>query len=196
MAITNYLLHIRSGSRADFMPVVSDLGGYQLALRLRLLGCGLPHLRTGSASRTKFISRLNALPARSAVNASPAPLRASAHDSGTMGGWGLLPYGCTFPNPQFGVTLVNLQGGLRTRVAIAWIADTAAAGYPNAPSADINLEVRSPNGVSFWSSSFDGTYEIVDFVTPVAGNYSLYLWRRNCASVPGGAVAYAYWQAH
>lgn len=116
--------------------------------------------------------------------------------SRTMGGWGLLPYGCTFPNPQLGVTLVNLQGGLRTRVAIAWIADTAAAGYPNAPSADINLEVRSPNGVSFWSSSFDGTYEIVDFVTPVAGNYPLYLWRRNCASVPGGAVAYAYWQAH
>ncbi|MFY9570886.1 MAG: S8 family serine peptidase [Blastocatellia bacterium] len=113
-----------------------------------------------------------------------------------MGSWGLMPYACTFQNPQLGVTLINLPAGLRTRVAIAWIADTANVNYPNVPSADINLEVRSPNGISFWSSSFDGTYEIVDFDTPVAGNYSLYLWRRNCASVPGSAIAYAYWQAH
>src|SRR6266496_1799695 len=64
------------------MPGVSDLAGYLHALPLRRVGCGLPHLLTRSASRSKFISRLNTLPARSPVNASPAPLRAPVHDSG------------------------------------------------------------------------------------------------------------------
>src|SRR5262249_51952347 len=64
------------------MPGVSDLAGYHRTSPVRCVGCGLPHLLTRSASRTLFISRLNTLPARSPVNASPALLRAPVHDSG------------------------------------------------------------------------------------------------------------------
>ena len=64
------------------MPGVSDLAGYLRALPKRHVGFRLPLLLTGSASRTKFISRLNTQPARTPVNASPAPLRAPTHDSG------------------------------------------------------------------------------------------------------------------
>src|SRR5713226_8583812 len=59
------------------------LAGYQRPLPKRNIGCGLPHSPTGSASRTKFISRLNTQPALSPVNASPSLLRATPHDSGS-----------------------------------------------------------------------------------------------------------------
>jgi len=65
------------------MPGVSDLAGYQRPLPKRSVGCGLPLLLRGSASRTKFISRLNTQPALSPVNASPTLLRAPPHDSGS-----------------------------------------------------------------------------------------------------------------
>ena len=112
------------------------------------------------------------------------------------GGWGEIAYHCGYPNPFLAVTLPNLQASLQTRVAIAWTANTTSVGYPNYPSANVNLEVRSPFGVSWWSSSFDGTYEIVDFTAPVTGNYTIYLHRGSCSSVPGNAIAYAYWQWH
>src|SRR5260221_8478105 len=58
------------------MPGVSDLAGYQRSLPMRNISCGLPLFSTGSASRTKFFSRLNTQPALSPVNASTAPSRA------------------------------------------------------------------------------------------------------------------------
>src|SRR5246127_3648273 len=45
---------------------------------------GLPLLLTASASRRKFLTRLNTRPVRSPVNASTLPLRAAPHDSGPM----------------------------------------------------------------------------------------------------------------
>ena len=66
------------------MPGVSDLAGYRRTLPMRYVGCCLPPLLTGSASRTKFITRLNTQPAHSPVNASPLPLRAPPHDSGPL----------------------------------------------------------------------------------------------------------------
>ena len=75
-----------------YMLGVSDLAGYHRASPLRLDDCGLPLLLTGSASRTKFISRLNTLPARSPVNASTSPLRALPHDSGPS--WLAKPLTC------------------------------------------------------------------------------------------------------
>ena len=65
------------------MPGVSDLAGYQRSSPKRIVGCGLPLLLTGSASRTLVISRLNTQPALSPVNASTAFLRAPPHDSGS-----------------------------------------------------------------------------------------------------------------
>jgi hypothetical protein len=66
-----------------YMPGVSDLAGYQCLSPKRNIGCGLPLLLTGSASQTRFFSRLNTQPALSPVNASTAFLRAPPHDSGS-----------------------------------------------------------------------------------------------------------------
>lgn len=114
-----------------------------------------------------------------------------------MGGWGFITYNCTFPNPYLGVTLINLQANVRTRVAIVWSQEPSFFDYYNRPSADVDLQVvaPAPHTNAYWSSSFDNTYEIVDFNPPVTGNYSLYLWRRNCSINPG-SVAYAVWQEH
>ncbi len=67
-----------------YMPGVSDLAGYQRPLPKRNIGCGLPLLLTGSASRTESISRLNTQPARYPVNASPRGLLHATHDSGPL----------------------------------------------------------------------------------------------------------------
>jgi hypothetical protein len=64
------------------MRGVSDLAGYQRPLPKRNIGCGLPLTPTGSASRTKSISRLNTQPALSPVNASPSGSPHATHDSG------------------------------------------------------------------------------------------------------------------
>src|SRR5258706_14958360 len=61
---------------------VCDRAGPQSTSRYRCPGCGLPLLLTASASRSKGLTRLNTRPARSPVNASAPPLRASPHDSG------------------------------------------------------------------------------------------------------------------
>src|SRR5438034_3166972 len=63
---------------------VSDRAGLWHASRYRRTRCCLPLLLTASASRRKFLTRLNTRPARSPVNASTPPLRVTPHDSGPM----------------------------------------------------------------------------------------------------------------
>src|SRR5437667_185131 len=63
---------------------VSDRAGLWHASRYRRTRWGLPLLLTASASRRKFLTRLNTRPARSPVNASTPPLRVTPHDSGPM----------------------------------------------------------------------------------------------------------------
>src|ERR1700730_18376346 len=66
------------------MPGASDLAGYKCSLPKRRIDCGLPLTPTGSASRTRFFSRLNTQPALSPVNASPSGLPHATHDSGSL----------------------------------------------------------------------------------------------------------------
>src|ERR1700723_1731850 len=63
---------------------VSDRAGLWYTSRYRCTRWSLPLLLTASASRSKFLSRLNTRPARSPANASTPPLRATPHDSGPM----------------------------------------------------------------------------------------------------------------
>jgi hypothetical protein len=67
-----------------YMPGVSDRAGLRRISRYRCDRCGLPLLLTASAPQRKLLSRLNARPARTPVNASPLPLRATTHDSGPL----------------------------------------------------------------------------------------------------------------
>src|SRR5216684_608592 len=63
---------------------VSDRAGLWYTSRYRCTRWGLPLSPTASASRRKFLTRLNTRPARSPVNASTLPLQAAPHDSGPM----------------------------------------------------------------------------------------------------------------
>lgn len=67
-----------------YMHGVSDRAGSPSISRYRCSGCGLPLLLTASAPRRKLLSRLNTRPARTPVNASPLPSRATTHDSGPL----------------------------------------------------------------------------------------------------------------
>jgi Subtilase family len=74
----------------------------------------------------------------------------------------------------------QLTANQRLRAAISWTSDPSAVDYASRPSADLDLEVRGPNG-SFFSSSFDNTSEIVDFRAPVAGTYEIRVINFRCA---------------
>ena len=66
------------------MHGVSDRAGFSDSLPWRWRGCGLPRTSTASAPRSEVLSRLNTQPARTPVNASTPPLRATPHDSGPV----------------------------------------------------------------------------------------------------------------
>src|SRR5712692_2797445 len=63
---------------------VSDRAGLKHTSRYRCTRWGLPLSPTASASRSNRLTRLNARPAHSPVNASTPPSRAAPHDSGPM----------------------------------------------------------------------------------------------------------------
>ena len=90
---------------------VCDRAGPQSTSRYRCPGCGLPLLLTASASRSKGLTRLNTRPARSPVNASAPPLRASPHDSGPV--WVTIPSPYDFCIHYTSPVLTGAQGAPR-----------------------------------------------------------------------------------
>jgi hypothetical protein len=86
----------------------------------------------------------------------------------------------TFGGPQV-VSSTTLAANQRLRAAISWTADPSAVDHATRPSTDLDLEVRGPNGSSFFSASFDNTSEIVDFRAPVAGTYEVRVHNFRCA---------------
>jgi hypothetical protein len=67
-----------------YLHGVSDRAGLWHSSRYRRTRWGLPLSPAASASRSKFLTRLNTRPARSPVNTSTSPLRVTPHDSGPM----------------------------------------------------------------------------------------------------------------
>ena len=79
--------------------------------------------------------------------------------------------------------LVTLTVGRQTRqrVVISWDTDPSYSNYANEPSADIDLEVVDPQGrVVAASRSFDGTNEIVEFDSPLAGTFTVRAVKFRC----------------
>ncbi len=66
------------------MHGVSDRAGSHRISRYRCVGCSLPPTSTASAPQRELLSRLSTRPARTPVNASPLPSRATTHDSGPL----------------------------------------------------------------------------------------------------------------
>lgn len=80
---------------------------------------------------------------------------------------------------------MNLTAGKRARVAIVWHQDSSYADYTLRASADLDLAMYDPSNA--WvvdSSSFDNTYEIVDFVPSTTGQYRAYVDSPRCTKSP------------
>ncbi|HMO13650.1 MAG TPA: S8 family peptidase [Pirellulaceae bacterium] len=112
---------------------------------------------------------------------------------GVNGGWGGTNYNT---NAAFTTNLrtISLVAGKRTRVVIAWNNNPNYASYASRPSADVDLQILGPNGqVVIGSYSFDNTYEIVDFVPSVTGNYTIRARKHRMDMTPG-YLGYAWYR--
>lgn len=107
------------------------------------------------------------------------------------GKWGGMAYSCASP-VQTVVNMPLTQGKL-TRVAIAWDQNPAYTYYNNQPSADIDLLIQAPNGTYIaGSTSWDNTYEVVQFTPSVTGTYKILIWKSRCSLTPK-FLAWAYY---
>jgi hypothetical protein len=62
----------------------------------------------------------------------------------------------------------------------------------NRPGSDQDLIVQAPNGSSYWSTSWDNTYEVVTWdSTPATGEYHVWLYDVRCDE-PSGYIYYAW----
>jgi hypothetical protein len=86
--------------------------------------------------------------------------------------------------------VTGVAANKEVRVAVAWDTNTSYANYATDPSDDLDLVVTQPNGTAIAaSSSFDNTHEVVDFVAPVTGTYTI-LVNRFRTSDPAGTTFY------
>lgn len=98
--------------------------------------------------------------------------------------WSAQTYSCSTANNLILHTF-NSPAGYRLRFVIAWDNPTSYASYASRPSADLDLQIVNASGtVVASSSSFDNTYEIVDFTTAVAGNYTVRVRKYRCDASP------------
>jgi subtilisin family serine protease len=94
--------------------------------------------------------------------------------------WGAQEYSCSSATDP-DVTSMSLSSGKQFRATIAWDNDPNYSNYKSQPSADLDLQVIGPSGtVVANSSSYDNTYEIVDFTPSVSGTYKLRVKKYRC----------------
>lgn len=71
------------------------------------------------------------------------------------------------------VNLGSIPAWTRVKVALVWLSNPASNYATDPLQADLDLNVVGP-GVSYWSSSYDNSAEVVDFSTgSSSGNYTL-----------------------
>jgi hypothetical protein len=101
-----------------------------------------------------------------------------------LGNWGGVGYSCASA-ANVDMTTMNLVAGRKVRVVIAWDNDPAYASYGSKPSADLDLRVvNAANATVASSSSWDNTYEIVEFTPSVSGAYKLRVNKYRCDLSP------------
>jgi hypothetical protein len=116
-----------------------------------------------------------------------------ARDTPGVGGWRGEAYHCTAPD----VTPYRVfLAAKRARIVLTWDnnPDFIPAYVPPAtahPSADLDLEILDPQGQPLMiagqqvtSSSWDSTWELVDFVPPIAGTYTMQVRKARCDMDP------------
>jgi hypothetical protein len=70
------------------------------------------------------------------------------------------------------IDLGHVYAGERLKVALVWDSNPSSNYSTDPLNADLDLNVVGP-GVSQWSSSWDNSYETVDFSAPASGNYQI-----------------------
>jgi hypothetical protein len=109
---------------------------------------------------------------------------------GTDGGFGTGYHNCADGNQQIGTFSVGANR--KVRVVLVWSTDPDYADYVNRPGSDQDLIVQAPNGSSYWSTSWDNTYEVVTWdSTPATGEYHVWLYDVRCDE-PSGYIYYAW----
>ncbi len=99
-------------------------------------------------------------------------------------GWGAQSYSCSTQN-SLDVATMSLTAGVRTRATIVWDQNPSYTDYASKPSADLDLHVIDPSGnLVDTSSSWDNTYEIVEFTPANTGNYKLRVRKHRCDLTP------------
>lgn len=103
---------------------------------------------------------------------------------GPNGKWGARTYNCDTATPLV-IATMPLEAGRRTRAAIVWDTDPTYASYAYQPCADLDLQILSPTDeVVAASTSWDNTYEIIDFKPAETGDYKLRVTKRRCSQSP------------
>ncbi|MGD8472955.1 MAG: S8 family serine peptidase [Anaerolineae bacterium] len=109
---------------------------------------------------------------------------------GTGGGFGTGYHNCSDGDLEIGTFSVG--AGRKVRVVLVWSTDPDYADYVNRPGSDQDLGVVTPTGSSYYSATWDNTYEIVNFSsTPATGEYHVWLYDVRC-SEPAGYIYYAW----
>jgi hypothetical protein len=104
--------------------------------------------------------------------------------SGASGSWAGMEYDCSAA-PSVNIGSMGLTAGFLTRVVISWDTDPAYSSYGVQPSADLDLVIKDPAGNFVASSaSFDNTYEIVEFIPPSSGTYTIWVNKYRCDLSP------------
>lgn len=95
------------------------------------------------------------------------------------------------------IDTIQVEAGKPTRVAMAWSTETSYPWYASQPSDDLELLVIQPGpGIVGFSTSWDNTSEIVEFVPAVTGTHYLAITSSRCDSgFTNRQVAWA-WTQH
>ncbi len=99
---------------------------------------------------------------------------------GVNGTWGAQSYTCSTAS-TLNVGTMSLTSGVRTRVVIAWDTDDSYSSYSTKPGADLDLKILNSSGtVVASSSSYDNTYEIVEYTPSSSGTYTIQVYKYRC----------------
>jgi hypothetical protein len=129
-------------------------------------------------------TRLSEFDGAGGIVANRADIVASARRTTGSYGWDAGSYDCLAPVNK-NLAVMSLTAGVRTRVAIVWDQNPGYGSYATQPSADLDLQVLNPSGASVSvSSSWDNTYEIVDFTPSVSGSHTLRVNKYRCDLTP------------
>jgi hypothetical protein len=103
--------------------------------------------------------------------------------NGSRGGWGGRNYSCS-TSSSLDVATISLTAGKRCRIVIVWDQNKGYSSYKKKPSADLDLYLRRSGSTVESSTSYDNTFEMVDFTPSVSGSYTIRVKQYRCSKTP------------